>query len=228
MCEKEHIDNVIRPETENTEDQVVPEAPATSQPAAELLDQPEKPDQPDQPAPPQVAVEEFEALTARVAELEGQVTELEREAYKDQIIGKMQARVAELEPFESTVKQFRRSIMLLFDLAERIEKEYREAAQAEGQQSLEQVLMDLEVLRADVDTQIFTAGLTMYRASAEELEKAPALDIHRQRAIRAVPAASPEENLIVVESVRPGFHDQDDRVVRKEDVVVKKFSGASN
>jgi hypothetical protein len=215
MCESEQIDNVIKPESDITEEPVAPEPQVI-------------PDaQPDLPEP-QVAVEEFEAMAARVAELEGNVTELQRDSYKDQIIGKMQARVAELEPFESTVKQFRRSIMLLFDLAERIETEYREAARAGEQQSLEQVLLDLEVLRADIDTQIFTAGLTMYRASAEELEKGPALDIHRQRAVRAVPAAIPEDNLVVVESIRAGFQDENDRVVRKEDVAVKKFSAASN
>jgi len=223
---------VIRPETENTEAPVAPEPEAFPevQPEVQPDAQPEQAEQPDPPDPPvqHVALEEFEAVAARVAELEGNVTELQRDAYKDQIIGKAQARVAELEPYESKVKQFRRSIMLLFDLAEKIERDYQETEGAGDQQLLERVLLDLEVLRADVDTQLFTAGLTMFRTSAEELEKGPALDIHRQRAVRAVPAGSQEENLVVVESIRSGFHDDNDRVVRKEDVVVKKYSAASN
>jgi len=89
----------------------------------------------------------------------------------------------------------------------------------------------LEVLATNLDHIVESLLEILARMDVKRLDPATGkLDKLNQRVLNVLPAASPEEDLIIAASLKPGFHWRD-RTIRPEEVTVKKWkpeNGAAN
>jgi molecular chaperone GrpE (heat shock protein) len=77
---------------------------------------------------------------------------------------------------------------------------------------------NLEGLAVEVEEILLRREISRIEESGERLNR------KTQKAIRAIATLEPEEDMLVVERLKPGFM-IGDKVFRREEVVVKKFCG---
>lgn len=104
-------------------------------------------------------------------------------------------------------------LMMLYDSIDKLRRNYEQASSVDAV-TLSQ---NLDALQAEAEEILGRVGIERMSATPEKL------DVNLQRAVKTVPTDNPEEHLLVIEQVKSGFV-SGDQTLRKEQVVVKKYS----
>lgn len=162
------------------------------------------------------------AMEARLSVLESAIADLQADAHKDGIIAKQVERLAELESQVRVSREALTTAMLHYDLLDSLGRSSANAASAARDRGSGMGAVEMEAVRSDFESHLLSLGIQPFGDGGPDDGAGSRIVLARQRAVSVEATDRGDRDYVVVRTVRVGFQDLDGRVVRKQDVVIRR------
>jgi len=162
-------------------------------------------------------------LEARISRLEAAIEDLRSDAHKDRIISQNAEKISALEARVSVTRDARATAMLHYDLVADLVREYQAVAAQDGAAPKSAVLPDMQAVMSDLESHLLSLGLLPFGVDGTEADPGSRLVLTSQRAVAVEHTLEAAQDYVVAGSVRAGFRDLEGGIVRKQDVVIRRY-----